>query len=73
MQYNIIFNPEMTFSSLIADGLVFHVPHSVSVDGEDGLALRKAGTVVDLANSLFSSSLSQVQPGRDIIRISQTK
>ena len=69
MQYNIIFNPEMTFSSLIADGLVFHVPHSVSVDGEDGLALRKTGTVVDLTNSLLSSPLPQIQPAYEMVKM----
>ena len=59
------FNQDFLFT---ADS-VLHIAHTVGVDGEHGLALRKTGTVVDLADSLFSSSLPQIQPADEMIKI----
>ena len=42
--------------------LVLDVPNTVGVDGEDGLSLRQAGTVVYLADSLLAPALLQVEP-----------
>ena len=50
------------FTGLVwAEILVLDVSNTVGVDGEDGLPLRQAGTVVYLANSLLSPPLPQVQ------------
>ncbi len=47
---------------------ILDIADAVGVDRENGLTFREARWIVDLADSLLSSALSQVQPRRARVR-----